>query len=132
IIDNLPTILKAGKDILLALIDGIISIVATLLSTIVKDVANPLLQKFEEIDLKEIGKDIIRGLINGIGSMASSVWEKVTEITNGIPETIRKLLGIHSPSRVTTKLGEETGQGFANGINNKKKDVEAAAQKTAA
>lgn len=132
IIDNLPTILKAGKDILLALIDGIISIVTTLLSAIAKDVVNPLLKKFEDIDLKQIGKDIIQGLINGIGEMVNDVKEKATSVAEAVTGTLRKILDIRSPSRVTTKLGEYTGQGFADGVSNKQKEVEKASKQTAA
>lgn len=85
-----------------------------------------------DIDLKQIGKDIIQGLINGIGSMASSVAKKAREIANSVTKTIKSALGIHSPSRVTTKLGEDTGQGFANGIAKKSKASEKAAKAHAA
>ncbi|MDI5791310.1 hypothetical protein PO124_31610 [Bacillus licheniformis] len=36
------------------------------------------------IDLKQIGKNIIQGLINGIGSMANAVWRKVGDIADGL------------------------------------------------
>ncbi|QOV10940.1 hypothetical protein [Viridibacillus arvi] len=70
----------------------------------------------EGINLMTIGKNIIQGLINGIGSMMGEITSKVAEIANSIPEGIRKLLGIHSPSRVAIKLGGFVGQGLANGI----------------
>ncbi|OMC83364.1 hypothetical protein [Viridibacillus sp. FSL H8-0123] len=70
----------------------------------------------EGINLITIGKNIVQGLINGIGSMMDSVKSKVAEIANSIPAGIKKLLGIHSPSRVAIKLGGFVGQGLANGI----------------
>lgn len=68
------------------------------------------------VDLVQIGKDTINGLIKGIGSMASAVWDKAKEIANGIGDTIKKVLGIASPSKVTTQFGRWVGEGLANGI----------------
>lgn len=73
---------------------------------------------FSNIDLFDIGADIIRGLINGIGSMAASLWEKARSIASGIGDAIKGALGIHSPSRVTMELGMYTGQGLYKGMEN--------------
>lgn len=79
----------------------------------VKDfIINPL----EDIDLLQIGKDIINGLINGIGSMASAVWDKAKSIASGIGDAIKGTLGIKSPSRVTMQLGIDTGEGIDVGL----------------
>ncbi|MER2132586.1 MAG: hypothetical protein ABS896_09250 [Carnobacterium inhibens] len=72
------------------------------------------------IDLKQIGKDILSGLVKGLASSASLVTEKIKEIANSVPQWMKKILGIHSPSRVTDKIGQQTGEGFANGIAKKK------------
>lgn len=84
-----------------------------------------------DIDLIQIGKDIINGLIKGIGSMASAVGEKIESIANSVTTTIRKVLDIQSPSKVTTKLGKDTGQGFVNGISSTSKAAQQAAKNTA-
>lgn len=68
------------------------------------------------IDLAETGKDIIRGLIKGISSMGESIKKTVSDLADKIPEWAKKVLGIHSPSRVMAALGVFTGQGLANGI----------------
>jgi phage-related protein len=86
----------------------------------------------QNIDLKQIGKDIIQGLINGLGSMMGLVEKKISEIANSIPAWAKKILGIHSPSRVMAEVGQWTTVGFAKGIESKKKDAETAAKKTAA
>ncbi|ESU71111.1 tail protein [Geobacillus thermopakistaniensis] len=92
---------------------------------------NSAVSFLEGIDLYSIGKNIIQGLLNGISSMASAVWEKAKEIAESVKSSIRKALGIHSPSRETEKLGKYTGEGFAKGIESKKKDVERASKKNA-
>ena len=80
------------------------------------DIWNKAVSFLTNINLKQIGKDIIQGLINGIGSMGSFVTEKIKEIANSIPEWMKKILGIHSPSRVMKEIGKWTGQGLADGI----------------
>lgn len=80
-----------------------------------------------EINLFEIGKDIIQGLINGVSSMAESLATKVEEMGNGITEKVKSTLGIHSPSRVMMEMGFFTGEGLAQGIEGTQNRVRAAA-----
>ncbi|MGG2988741.1 phage tail tape measure protein [Geobacillus stearothermophilus] len=113
-----------------AMRSAVSSIMSGIKSTIVS-MWNSAVSFLKSIDLFTIGKNIIQGLINGIGSMARSVAEKVKELAESVPAWIRKMLGIHSPSRETEKLGRYTGEGFAKGIESKKKDVEASSKRTA-
>ncbi|KAB2337658.1 phage tail tape measure protein [Cytobacillus depressus] len=113
-----------------AMLSSIKSIWGTV-NTTIQNLWGKVMAFFRGIDLRQVGKDIITGLVNGIGSMASAVWNKVKEIADGVSKTIKKVLGIASPSKVTTKLGEETGKGFADGIGKKQKEVEKAAKKNA-
>lgn len=83
------------------------------------------------IDLVSVGSNIIQGLINGIKSKVSAVVSTVSDIANKVTSTIKKAMDIHSPSRVTKKLGEYTGQGYVNGIKSKVKATAAAANKVA-
>lgn len=71
----------------------------------------------KNINLVEIGKNIIQGLINGITSMAGSVVNKAQEIANGITNTIKGALNIHSPSRVMMEMGQNVGEGMAIGMD---------------
>ncbi|MEY9097058.1 phage tail tape measure protein [Paenibacillus sp. RC84] len=70
------------------------------------------------INLFDIGKNIIEGMVNGIGSMANAVVDKVKEIGNSITDKVKSILGIHSPSRVMMELGFYTGEGLALGLDN--------------
>lgn len=84
---------------------------------------------FEAVDLFDIGKDIIRGLVDGIGSMASAVSEKVASIASMIPDGIKGFLGIHSPSRLMRdEVGKWIPAGIAVGINQNSGVVEDAAE----
>ncbi|HGT1415274.1 TPA: phage tail tape measure protein [Clostridioides difficile] len=69
------------------------------------------------------GKNIIVGIINGLSSGIGLVVDTVKNIGLIVVNTFKKVLRIHSPSKVTTELGEFAGIGFANGIKNTSKDV---------
>ena len=68
--------------------------------------------------LFSVGKNIVQGLIDGIGSMMGAIGRAVISI---VPEAIRgpfeSLLGIHSPSRVFREYGVNIGQGLILGID---------------
>ncbi|MFJ7888397.1 hypothetical protein ACIQYL_09935 [Lysinibacillus xylanilyticus] len=69
------------------------------------------------IKLIQIGKDIVNGLIQGIGDMFNGVKRKVEELAGLIPEWAKKILGIHSPSRVMKQIGLWTGEGLVIGLD---------------
>lgn len=96
--------------------------------TSISDIWNKVMDFFKDIDLFEIGANIIQGLINGIKSMASSIVSSVKGVVDGAIEGAKNLLGIHSPSRVFMEFGEYTGEGFINGINEMKNAVAKAGQ----
>nr|WP_276513915.1 tape measure protein [Cytobacillus horneckiae] len=83
----------------------------------VQKIWNDAVKFFEEIDLYEIGKNIIQGLIKGIGSMAEAVWSKARSIAGGIGDAIMKRLDIHSPSRVAIELMRYFGDGMVIGLD---------------
>lgn len=67
---------------------------------------------------KTIGLNIIEGLVEGIENGRQWLVDKVTEIGEGLPLIVRKILGIASPSKVFIEIGEFVGQGLAIGIQN--------------
>jgi phage-related protein len=110
-------------DIIVGLIDAGMSLLQgdwsgawSAIKGIAEDIWHNIEDFFRNIDLVEIGKDIIRGLINGIGSMKRAVGDKIRAIANSIPAGIKKLLGIHSPSRVMMAIGKFIPQGLELGI----------------
>jgi len=78
---------------------------------------NAAQQFLANIDLREIGRNIIQGLINGISSMASALWEKVKSIADSVKNALRDALDINSPSRVMRdEIGKWIPLGLAEGI----------------
>lgn len=75
-----------------------------------------IVKYLSEIDLKQIGIDMIKGLINGITSMIGDAKKAVTGVVDGLIETTGEILKIKSPSRVFHEIGEFTGEGLEQGI----------------
>ncbi|MFG3613090.1 hypothetical protein [Rummeliibacillus stabekisii] len=85
------------------------------------------------INLSSIGRNIIDGLVNGIKGAAGAVASAVQNIANGIPKAMKKLLGIHSPSRVMRdQVGYWISEGLAKGISANTKAEKAAKEKAQA
>ncbi|MFS0820755.1 phage tail tape measure protein [Bacillus sp. 1P02SD] len=110
-----------------SMVSSIRNIFGTVRSTI-SSIWDNVMSFFRGINLTKIGADIIRGLINGIGSMASAVWEKAKSIASGIGSTIKNVLGIRSPSRVLMGLGEFAGEGLALGMDGMLSKIQSSAK----
>ena len=84
-----------------------------------KDVAQQIREIFASIPGKmtEIGKNIIQGLQNGIGTKASEVFSKIKEVAQRVIAVVCEILGIHSPSTVFFEIGKNIILGLTNGIS---------------
>lgn len=69
-------------------------------------------------DFSNIGEYAMSGFINGMSKMELDIIDKVSNIAEKITNTMKKVLDIHSPSRVMYALGEFTMQGFQLGMEN--------------
>lgn len=82
---------------------------------IIKAIVKGLASGYKE--MFNIGKDLLKGLWEGIKSLSSWIWGKIKGFFNDtLVGGIKKLLGIHSPSKVFAELGEYSGEGFVEGL----------------
>lgn len=96
---------------------AVIGIVKTAVSNIISAFGNLGSQLFT------IGVQAAQGLANGIKSRISAVGTEARALASNVANSIRSVLDIHSPSRVTHALGEHAGQGLANGLKAKQSEV---------
>lgn len=81
------------------------------------------------INLFQVGKDIIQGLINGIGSMIGAVARKIGEVAGGIKARITGEMDTHSPSRwMRDKIGKMIPAGVAVGIEDNTSELDKAVE----
>ncbi|WP_163530897.1 phage tail tape measure protein [Halobacillus ihumii] len=112
LIRNLPAILSAGVEIIWALIDGILSIIGQVGSA-AWDIAKEILNTISDINLLDVGKDLIRGLWNGISDMAGWISGKLSGFAGNVLGGIKDFFGINSPSRV---FRDEIGVNLIKGL----------------
>ncbi|MCX2823867.1 hypothetical protein OQ469_19715 [Bacillus sp. H1F1] len=124
-------LVSTAKSLFNSMKNAISGIMKSAKSTITS-IWNGVMKFFRAINLWQIGKNIIQGLIKGISGMAGALASKVKSMANAIPNGMKKLLGIHSPSRVMRdQVGYHVGTGMAAGIDKSQAKVKAAAAKAA-
>ena len=75
------------------------------------------------------GSYAAQGFANGINAMASRAEARARQMARDAANAINRELAIHSPSRVTTKSGMQTGEGLVKGMLSMTKDVKMAGTK---
>ena len=89
-------------------------------------------QSFEDlknIDLSDIGENILEGLKNGLSGGVPDLVKKIGDVAKKLIEAFCSLLGIHSPSTVFFEFGTNIVEGLANGIKAGLKWIVESAQK---
>ncbi|MBF4574672.1 tape measure protein [Frondihabitans sp. VKM Ac-2883] len=129
----IPGIVSGAVGRVVSIVGGMVSGVRTALSGVVTAVSNLKSGVLGALSgagswLVEIGRNIIQGLINGVTGIAGNLGAAVSRVVNSIPAVVKKLLGIHSPSRVMMALGQFVTQGFAKGITGSSKQITSAMQ----
>lgn len=69
------------------------------------------------------GAALVQGLINGIGSMIGAAISAAAGLASRVAAAAKSALGIHSPSKVFFDIGDNVGQGLANGIEGQTSNV---------
>ena len=83
----------------------------------VEDGWNKAKKFLENINLKQMGKDIIQGLINGIKSKIEAVGNAIKSVTDKITGKIKSILKISSPSKLFEQFGGWLSEGLSIGID---------------
>lgn len=116
-----------GKNLIQGLINGVVGMASKAVS-LVKSVASKVINGIKTIlspgKLIGIGKNLISGLWNGIKNKFDSVINGVKNLASKLPKAVKKVLGIASPSKVMFKLGGYTTEGFINGIDSLKAELD--------
>lgn len=117
--------LEKGKYLIQGLINGIGSKIRDVVDK-VKDLGRQMLDNIKEKweSFKNIGKNLIDGLKDGIASKFQEVKEAATRVVKGAVNAVKNFLGIHSPSKLFYSLGQFSGQGYINALDDSVKKTE--------
>lgn len=128
IISNLPEILSAGGKLIGELIKGLASMRGELWNQM-KQIMKGVVDRVKEVNLFDLGKNILRGLANGVKSVAGEVWNSITGAIMAPVNWVKKKLKIHSPSRyMRDEIGQWIPAGYAKGIEENIEPVHLAAE----
>lgn len=105
-------------------LDDGVKMVAKAFGELYETVKNlPEVKKFfddlKNINLEEVGLDIIAGLENGIREAKGKVPDVISEIGQDILDAIKGVFGIHAQAAEMETIGEDAVESFADGIRNK-------------
>lgn len=133
IIENIPLIIDNAGEIVTAIWNTISHInlfqLGKNLMTKLGDGIKGMIGNIKSA-MSDIGKNIMEGVWNGINSMKQWLSDKVSGIFSGIVNTAKKVLGIHSPSRVfRDQVGKFMAEGVSVGFEEESANVEKDMQK---
>lgn len=118
VISNIPLIVQAGIDLLTSLIKNLPTIIVEIVKAvpqIITGIVNALGKGVSQ--LAEVGVNLVKGLWQGIQSLASWLWNKVSGWISSIWDGICDFFGIHSPSDEMAWIGEMLVKGLSGSID---------------
>jgi hypothetical protein len=64
----------------------------------------------------DVGRNLLMGLVEGVTSAVGAVVNAVTGAVSSAIDAAKDVLGIHSPSKVFAEIGDNTAQGYVQGV----------------
>lgn len=127
IVNNLDKIILAAPQIIVSLITGIIGAIPELIAAVPRVIA-AIADTIRNYDWGGIGRNIVQGLKDGIAGMWDNIKDWFNEKVNSLVGGVKRILGIHSRSKVFAGIGgfmaEGLGEGFSDEFASVKNDIE--------
>ena len=127
IVNNLDKIILAAPQIIVSLITGIIGAIPELIAAVPRVIA-AIADTIRNYDWGGIGRNIVQGLKDGIAGMWDNIKDWFNEKVNSLVGGVKRILGIHSRSKVFAGIGgfmaEGLGKGFSDEFASVKNDIE--------
>ena len=124
LIDNLPAIGQAAIDIVNALLDGVVEMfpqIVTAAGNIISTIVTAITDLIPTV--LQVGKDVVAGIWQGIQDAWQGLLTDMAGIIQGLPDWVKKLLGIASPSKVFADIGKNMAAGLGVGFKGSYKDI---------
>lgn len=138
LIENIPLIFQSvlavwqsmswiqlGQNLINFIVSGIQSLVTNIPTTLAS-IGESAWNAFTSIQWVDLGRAVIDGIIAGLSAGISRVIEKAEEVARSALNAAKNFLGINSPSKKFTWIGEMSDAGFAGGLKNGQKNIEKA------
>lgn len=117
LISHLPDLLQCGASLLQAIVNGILLGIANLEEAAIACVAKIVgVWDGSYTEWGNIGTNIVLGIKNGIIGAWDGLVSGVKSKVAGMVDSVKGLLGIHSPSKVFDEIGMNICKGLAQGL----------------
>lgn len=125
LINSLPELIACVMEIVEGVLEHLPEIIMALVSAIPQIITAIVQSLFEGIPrIVDVGANLVKGLWEGIKSMITWLWNKVSDWCSSLWNGIKDFFGIHSPSTRFAEIGENLGLGLGEGFVDTMKGVE--------
>ncbi len=152
VVDGLVEGIESGKGELVSAFEELGEEIAQISEDSARDLVERYIQEFSQIsernrremdslkrtitdsmssvpgEMTSIGSQIVDGMINGLNNRSSSLYSTVRSIVNSAISAARRAADTASPSKKTTKIFEDVGEGMVLGLEHKRQKVADTAQ----
>ena len=122
-----PKLIPVAVRLIVQLGTGLIQNIPTLLVMAAR-LIQELIASFGKVDWAKLGKDIIGGIKKGLEEAKQKLINKIKEIADLLPEPVKKVLKISSPSKVFADIAKWIPIGMAVGIEKNAHYVDSAVE----
>ena len=115
---SIPQLVETGVTLFISLIENLPTIILEIVKAvpqIIEGIVNAFTESIPQI--VEVGANLVRGLWEGIQSLASWLWDKVSGWISSIWDGICDFFGIASPSKEMGWVGEMLVEGLAGSLD---------------
>jgi len=129
VLNNIPLIIQAGIDLLTSLITNLPTIIIEIVKAIPQIITGIVSALGKGVSqMADVGVNLVKGLWQGIQSLASWLWDKVSGWISSIWDGICDFFGIASPSKEMGWIGQMLVDGLAGSISDNGKEAVKAAE----
>ena len=125
LIDNLPLFIKAGIQLIIGLVEGILKSIPKVLEIIPKLIKS-IFDFFKQVPsmMKDVGGNLIKGLWEGIKNLGSWILDRIKGLGKSILNTVKGIFGIHSPSTEFAIIGRYNMLGLEKGMEDMAPEIQ--------
>lgn len=131
IMGAIPIILSESPRIILALTQGLLKTVPKLVASI-PQIVSAIISGFSKGigQMGNVGKQLMNGLWNGISGLKNYVIDKVKNMGKSILNSLKNVLGIHSPSTEMAWMAKMSIVGYTDQLDRMKNQLQSAIDST--
>ena len=115
LLKNLPRLLEAGVQLVISLVGGLLKALPKIIAAL-PQIISAIWNGLRNVDWLGLGKQIVQGIINGLGSMIGAVKDAIFGVARAAFDGFKSFFGIKSPSRLMRATAKHVVKGAALGI----------------